>query len=85
MVSVACPSVNSAPLHFYLLNRSYTVGDLSVHHNVGFRMLRTEFSLRRQHFDDHWVCSGEPQDPSVEEDVAAAHSSTQQPVSRQSP
>lgn len=42
-----------------------------------------ELSLCRQHFDEDRVCFGELQDPPMTEEVAAAHSSTQQPVSRQ--
>lgn len=49
----------------------------------GLEIVRTEFSLCRQHLDGDWVCFGKLQDPTVAEEVAAAHSSTQQPVSRQ--
>lgn len=39
-------------------------------------------SLGRQHLDAHRVCLGELQDPAMAEQIAEAHSSTQQPVSR---
>lgn len=54
---------------------------LVTHHCL--EIVRTEFSLWRQHLDREWVCFGKLQDPPVAEEVAAAHSSTQQPVSRQ--
>lgn len=54
------------------------------HHCITFWLTYwKELSLCCQHADEDRICFGEPQDPPMAEEVAAAHSSTQQPVSRQ--
>lgn len=49
----------------------------------GFHIVRIELSLCRQHLNEDWVGFGKLQDPPMAGEVAAARSSTQQPVFRQ--
>ena len=58
----------------------YAALDSCLHHNLGLQIEKTELSLCRQYLEEDWVCFGELQDPPMAEEVAAAHSSTQQPV-----
>lgn len=59
----------------------YAALDSCLDHNLGLQIEKTELSLCRQYLEEDWVCLGELQDPPMAEEVAAAHSSTQQPVS----
>ena len=59
----------------------YIADDSSLHHNLSFTLQR--LSLCRQHLAEHRACFGELKDPAMAEEIAAAHRSTQQPVSGQ--